>query len=420
MSRILAKNSLLTLIANLSFAFTNWLLIVVLAKMGDARFLGQFVLTLSVVSPIFLFFSLKLRTLLVVDLENEYSVEQYLATRFITSSIGLLIVLVVAASVFKNVPVVLFLLIGVFKWFDAWSELFYAYYHRAGHFMMATFCQSARSLLSIVAIFVSVFLDAPPLWVIIGWVAMSSLFCIIDGILFTRFRIKHEAVFTAWWQMFNVHYCVLTPMRIFRKYYTLSLSLVVGALFVYIPNFVLEKYAGIEAAGQFAAVSYFLVAGGLLINSVSQASSPKLSALVKANEWKHFQSLTLKMCLVGATIGLAGVMVACLFGHFFLLLFYNENIAQLSSEMVWILAAAAIRYIYIFIGTAMNSLKQFNTQTIIYTIGTASVLVACLVLVPTQGTLGAAKAMVIATAAECILFIFFFWKNGHKRQQIND
>jgi O-antigen/teichoic acid export membrane protein len=126
------------------------------------------------------------------------------------------------------------------------------------------------------------------------------------------------------------------------------------------------------------------------------------------------------MCLVGATIGLAGVIVACLFGHFFLLLFYNENIAQLSSEMVWILAAAAIRYIYIFIGTAMNSLKQFNTQTIIYTIGTASVLVACLVLVPTQGTLGAAKAMVIATAAECILFIFFFWKNGHKRQQIND
>jgi O-antigen/teichoic acid export membrane protein len=417
---MLAKNSLLTLVANLSFAFTNWLLIVVLAKMNDAQFLGQFVLTLSVVSPIFLFFSLKLRTLLVVDLENEYSLEQYLGTRLIASSIALLVVLILGASFFKNVPLSLFLIIGTFKCFDALSELFYAYYHRSGHFMVATLSQSARSLLCIAAIFLCVYLDTTPLGIIIGWVATSSLFCLVDTVIFTQFRKKKDGVQTAWLQMFNLRFCYYAHKQIFKKYYTLSISLMVGALFVYIPNFVLEKYVGIKAAGQFAAVSYFLVAGGLLINSVSQASAPKLSALVKANDWHNFASLTLKMCSVGATIGLAGIIVAYLFGHFFLLLFYNANIAQLSTELVWILTAAAIRYIYIFIGTAMNSLKQFNTQTNIYLVGTVSVLVISLILVPMQGTLGAAKAMVIATSIECVLFIFFFWKKRYKGQQIND
>ena len=117
---------------------------------------------------------------------------------------------------------------------------------------------------------------------------------------------------------------------------------------------------------------------------------------------------------------MSGIVVAIVFGEFFLRLFYNAEIALLSAELIWVLIAAAIRYVYIFIGTAMNALKQFHVQTYIYSVGTLSVLISCLLLVPSQGTLGAAKAMVIATLVEGILFAYFFWKNLHKRQLSND
>jgi O-antigen/teichoic acid export membrane protein len=420
MSSSLTKNAVLTLFANLSFALTNWLLLVIIAKEYDPVFLGQFVLALSVISPIFLLFSLKLRTLLVVDLDGEYTSEQYLGTRLFTNTIGLLLALLIGVLFYQNIPLILFLLIALYKWFDGWSELFYAYYHRSGCFKTATISQCLRSLFSIMVIIIMAQTSLSALWMIVGWVLISGLFSIIDALFFAKIRFRLDSTATRWLALFNPFYWYKSPLLIAKKYYTLGLALVVGAMFVYIPNFVIEKYSGIAAAGQFAAVSYFLIAGGILIHSVSQASSPRLASLAKAGDWQSFTSLTTKMCLIGAAIGLSGIVVAIVFGEFFLRLFYNAEIAKLSTELIWVLIAAAIRYVYIFIGTAMNALKQFQVQTYIYTVGTLSVLISCLLLVPSQGTLGAAKAMVIATLFEGILFAYFFWKNLHKRQLSND
>lgn len=420
MSSNLAKNSILTLLANLSFSLTNWLLLVVIAKVYDAAFLGQFVLALSILSPVFLLSSLKLRTLIVVDVDTEYSLEQYLGTRLLLSSIGLILSILLGISFFNNVSFSLLLLIGVYKWCDSWCELFYAYYHRIGRFDTATFSQCGRSVLSMSVILIIALISDSAILMVSGWVATTVVFSIVDTVIFTNLRRRGESVSTNWISLLSVQYAVRTPLRILKQYYTLSISLVVGALFVYIPNFVIEKYSGIEAAGEFAAVSYFLIAGGLLIHSVSQASSPRLAVFAKQENWKGLITLTFKMCLIGAAIGVSGVIVALVAGKFFLELFYNPEIALLSEELTWVLVAAAIRYIYIFIGTAMNALKQFHTQTYIYAVGTLCVLVACLFWVPEYGSLGAAKAMVFATCMECILFGFFFWRNVKIKEKAHD
>ena len=295
MSSSLTKNAVLTLFANLSFALTNWLLLVIIAKEYDAVFLGQFVLALSVISPIFLLFSLKLRTLLVVDLDGEYTSEQYLGTRLFTNTMGLLLALIIGVLFYQNIPLVLFLLIALYKWFDGWSELFYAYYHRSGHFKTATISQCLRSLLSIMVIIILAQTSLSALWMILGWVLISGLFSIIDAVFFTKMRFQLDSTATRWLTLLKPFYWYQSPLLIVKKYYTLGLALVIGAMFVYIPNFVIEKYSGIAAAGQFAAVSYFLIAGGILIHSVSQASSPHLASLAKAGDWQSFTSLTTKM-----------------------------------------------------------------------------------------------------------------------------
>ena len=119
MKKSLAVHSSFSLIANLLFAACNWLLLVIIAKQFSNLFLGQFVMALSIVSPIFLLANLKLRTILVVVLTATHSTETYLSTRFTTNLIAFSLSLIVGGWGFSDVPIQLFILIGLYKCFDS-------------------------------------------------------------------------------------------------------------------------------------------------------------------------------------------------------------------------------------------------------------------------------------------------------------
>jgi O-antigen/teichoic acid export membrane protein len=91
-------------------------------------------------------------------------------------------------------------------------------------------------------------------------------------------------------------------------------------------------------------------------------------------------------------------------GAFFLALFYTPQIAQYQDVLTVLMLAAAVRYIYIFLGTALASIQRFTIQTKIYAVGLSAMAVACYLLIPEHGLLGAAYAMLIATVVEFILF----------------
>jgi O-antigen/teichoic acid export membrane protein len=404
----LALNSTYTLTANLLVALSNWLLLVIIAKKFPDEFLGQFVICLSLISPIFLLLSLKLRTVIVVDFSNENTLEQYIGTRLITSTLALVLCISVGSYLFEDIPMWLFLLVSIYKFADSCSELSYSFSQRTGRFLYVACSQGSRSILSIATMLVLAITTGSSLITIIGWTLTAILFSFVDLIFANKFRQQENGAGINWCSLMAIFTNFQTCWKMTKKYYPMSIGLVMGALFVYIPTYVIENSINIEAAGRFAAVSYFLTAGGVLVNSLSQAVSPKFSGLIQQGSLEGYRKLTLGMCAIGLAIGFVAVLVALVWGQFFLTLFYNAQIGTLGDELVWILIAASIRYVYIFIGTSMNSIKAFNIQTKIYSVGTSIVLLGCLWLVPLFGMVGAAYAMVIATAVECIIFVFSF------------
>lgn len=412
----LAKNSAFTLVANLSLALSNWLLLVILTKYFPAKSLGEVVISLSVLSPFFLFSSFKLRTLLVVDLENEYPVVQYFNARFLANTVALLLSPILWFVFLSDVTGVIFCAVVAYRWFDAWCELCYSYMQRIQSFKQMSKSQTLRSVVSTVALVVSSWLFQSIQITLLSWVLTVAAFALKDLWLVSRLvKQNEEQVFPLTLMTGKLSYYIQS-LSIYKQYITVSFALMFSSLFVFIPNYFLKAYSGLESAGQFAAVSYVLVAGSLLITSVSQVASPMFSRLLIDNQRRAYFRLAIRMCFFGLALGAVGLSVTVLFGEWILGFVYNPEFELLAPELNWIMAAAMVRYSYIFLGTSMNALKLFKFQTQIGFAGTAVILAVCFVLVPDYGTLGAAISMFAATCVELLLYLLRFY--SVRKQQL--
>ena len=115
--------------------------------------------------------------------------------------------------------------------------------------------------------------------------------------------------------------------------------------------------------------------------------------------------LVKKICVVGLCIGIIGLIVSVFAGEYFLTLFYTPDVAIYSDTLNWVMAAAAVRYIYIFLGTSLAAAQQFHIQTKIYASGLLTMLCIGYLLIDTNGLVGAGQAMFTATIVELILFM---------------
>src|SRR5262249_52560223 len=69
------------------YAASQWLLVVVLAKLGTPEMVGQFALAFAVTAPLILFANLQLRALLASDGRRDSKFSHYFTLRLLTSAL---------------------------------------------------------------------------------------------------------------------------------------------------------------------------------------------------------------------------------------------------------------------------------------------------------------------------------------------
>lgn len=419
MSKSLKKNTLFTLVANVSLALSNWLVLVIIAKHYSSEVLGVFVLALSLCSPAFLFASFKMRTLLVVDTHWRYSLEEYAFSRLFANFCVTVALLSGVILGLINLPLNILVLVIAYKWFDSWSEYCQSYMRRLNKFGFSSCSMTLRSFFTFIAVLLFSINDGTLLGLLSIWCLVSFIFCIADSISMAKLLKKTDKRSYELNTLVRLK-TIYSAFSLYKEYSTVAVALVISSLFVYLPNILLSHILNVEAAGQFAAISYFLVAGGILINSISQASTPKLASLLKSNDYPYFASIVIKMCITGLAIGVLGISFAYFFGEFFLTVFYTEDIAQYHEVLNWVMAAAAVRYVYIFLGTSLAAVQQFHIQTKIYAFGLTVMFIAGTILISKDGMIGAAQAMFLATLSEFVCFALLskkHWRSAFKSNE---
>ena len=390
----LRKNLLWTFVGYAVYVGCQWGMLVVLAKLGDPEMVGRFALGLAITAPVILFANLGLRPYQATDAERRYDFGEYLALRLLTTAAALLAILVVVlATGYGPATALVVALVGVAKGFEAISDIFYGLLQQRERMDRIAKSMVIKGLLSLAALAVLVYLTGSLLWGVAGLAAVWAL-------VLVAYDLRSGAAMLGSfprprWEARKLGVLALTTLP-------LGLAVVMTSLNANVPRYMVEGYLGTRELGIFAAMAYPVAAGATVVGALGQSASPRLAKHYAGGDFGAFRALLVKLVGVGAVLGGVGLLVAAVAGREILTLVYTPEYAEYSGVFVWLMGAAGLTYMASFVGFGMIAARKLRAQVPLFVGVIGVTTLACVVLVPIFGLVGAAMGTMLGVAFQLV------------------
>lgn len=404
----LRRNFSWTFAGNVVYAGCQWGMLVVLAKLGSPEMVGQFTLGFAVTAPVVMFTNLQLGTIQTTDVSHQYLFGDYLGLRLISTGLALTIIVgITLAAGYRWETSGVILVVGLAKAFESISDVFYALLQQHERMNRMAISMMIKGPLSLLLLGVGVYLTGSVLWGVVGlavaWALVLVGYDIHSGALMlnTSPRTPQGEVpakpgtvaLRPRWQVEKLKKLVWLALP-------LGFVMMLISLNTNIPRYFIERYLGERELGVFAAISYLMVAGSMVVSALGASATPRLAKYYTAGNSTAFRTLLLKLVGIGALLGGAGVLVALVAGQEILTLLYRPEYAEHANLLVWLMVAAGLGYVSSFLGYGMTAARYFRIQMPLFALVTTISATACFWLIPTSGLRGAAIALMIAAIVQ--------------------
>ncbi|MDC5481202.1 polysaccharide biosynthesis C-terminal domain-containing protein [Acinetobacter baumannii] len=385
---------------NILFAFSQWLILIFISHFSDNEAVGAYTYALALVTPVFMLTNLQLRPVVVAEfnLNSNFNYKSYFALRFYSIFLAILVSFLLSFLSTSNVWKVV-LLLGCIKALEAISDIIYAYYNAQGKTKLISLSLTVKSL-SLILIFGSLLYFYNLLNIgLIGIILIYVLTLLL--IDFRNIGLNKKYFYLNIVDFKNIIILALP----------LGISVMLVALQSNIPRFFLEKFFNLESVGVFSVFYYFIIVGGIVINSICQFISPKFSILFKENKMHELNKLTIQAWGMATFLGISGLIVSITLGEFFVSVLYGSHYLIWIDILNIIMFAGLFTYLSVVNGYLMTSLGLIKIQLPLFLFLTIFTLVLCWTLIPAYGLLGAAWATVASSAAQFILSTLILYMN---------
>jgi O-antigen/teichoic acid export membrane protein len=383
---------------------SQWGVLTSLARRSDAQTVGQFALALAIAAPIVMFTRLQLRSILASDARHTHRFEDYLALRGIATGLSVLAIAgVVLVGGYSTATVTVTVLVALARAAESMSDICYGFFQTADQIGLV-----ARSLI-LRSAGTAIMLGLTLLWapnaalaavaLLVPW---AVVFVFHDLPVTQRLKGRQPAGAANDGQRpgRGAHMSVLLALS--RVALPLGVVTMAASLTASIPRYFVEALLGEASLGVFAALAYASVPGTVLTLSLGQTVIARMSRQAAARDTAGFARL-----LAGATgfallLAIGGVMAAKLVGAWSLKLLYGPEYAQHVDLLVWIMIGAGVAYLATVLIDALTAARGFRIQVPLAIAAALIQIIACAFLVPAQGMIGAAKALVLARSFQLV------------------
>lgn len=405
----LRRNFSWTFVGNVVYAACQWGMLVVLAKLGTPEIVGQFTLAFAITAPVILFTNLQLRVVQATDAKHEYVFGDYLGLRLLSTGLALLIIVgITLIAGYRRETLLVILVVGLAKGFESISDVFYGLIQQHERMDRIAISMMLKGPLSLLLLGLGVYLTHNVLWGTVGlavaWAIVLVGYDVRSGTLILKTSPRTQQTEVDKEPDLTV---ILQPrwhLKTIKKLVWLSLPLGIVMMLISlntnIPRYFIERYLGERELGIFAAISYLMVATGIVVSALGQSASPRLAKYYAAGNRTAFRTLLVKLVGIGALLGLAGVLVVIVAGRDILTIMYRSEYAEHADLLVWLMVATAIRDIASFLGYGMSAARYFRIQMPLFVFITTVSAIACFWFIPTMGLRGAVIALLIAAIVE--------------------
>ena len=405
----LRSNISWSLVGNVSFSASQWLVVSLIAKSMGVESLGLYALGLAIISPVFMFTNLNIRSVQSTDVMNRYSFHEYLWFRVITSAAALLICcsIIVALQYDFHLVEIILLLVGL-KMVESVADVYFGFFQKQERLDLVGKSLMTRSFIAVLFVVAILYTTEALVALIFSLIAAYvAVFLFYD---MTR-KIKSSPII---YGPLSADY----GKKFFDLFITalpLGVTVSVNVLYQSIPRFMVDHYHGAAALGVFAGVSYFLVVGGTVANAMAQSATPRLAKYFFSNA-HAFNVLVIKLIFLASLLGFFSIAFAAIFADQFLSLVYTPEFVGHRSLFVWVMILATLTYISGVVGSALTAMQCFKIQACISCFCLLVLFSFSYILIEPYGALGGAYAMVVAYAIKILcelISLFVFFKRQH-------
>jgi O-antigen/teichoic acid export membrane protein len=397
----LRRNFSWTLFGNVTYSACQWLVIVIIAKLGSPAMLGQFTLGVALCAPIMLLCGMSLRVVLATDVARKFPFGTYLGLRLITTATALLIVGgVIVANRYPLDTTVVVSMIAAAKAAEALSEVFWGQFQQQER--MATVARSMiiKGVLSVIAVTALLATTGSLQTACVGFAAAWFVTLLVFDVPTGRLTFD---------QPMAPQFKRPSLRQLGRSALPLGIVMMLASFANNVPRYFISHHEGDAELGIFSAIANLMIAGHTVFTALGQVTIPKLTRLYVARDRAGYLRLLRLLCLVSVSLGLAGILVAVVAGKPLLTLLYTEEYASSVDILILTMAAGLGAYLVSAAGVALVSAGQFSTPLPLQAFNLVIVTLGCALLVPRLGALGAAWVIVAANLATMLMFA---WRVG--------
>jgi O-antigen/teichoic acid export membrane protein len=382
---------------NGGYALCQWLVLVVIARLGTPAMVGDYALGLAVGAPVVLLANLSLRTVLVTDPNGEHPFRRYLRIRL--AGMGLALGVIGAAVLLFDLPAAVVLLVGAAKALDGVGDIYLGLLQRHHDQRSIAVTQLVNGVLTAALVGALLYGTTSIVWAAAGSAAASLLTWVLCCAPFAgRFRNRPDPRAKQ-----HTHRAAGGIAELLWIALPLGLASGVSSLTVNVPRYALQHHLGPTALGVFAAAGYLVLTGNVFFSAIAQTLLPRLSELRANGTPEGFRGLLGQALLGVGVAGGLGVWGAWLFGSGLLRRLYGNAYAGQGHVLTVLTLATALGGVCFVLDAGLSAARRFTGQLAVNAAVLVTAALAALLLVPGYGVLGAAWATAAAAVVHCAL-----------------
>lgn len=375
------------------YAGCQWLMLSVMAKLGNPTVVGRFAFALALCAPMFMFTNLNLRVVQSTDALSEYNFSDYIALRLFGSSVALLAI--VATSLFLKLPrtaLVVVLLVALFKFLESFGDLVAGLLQKFEKLDRAAIALLLRGTISIGAFAVTFAMWRSLPVSLIAWVACAAIVIVAYDFRMARKLASFEGV------RLGLHWPQLRSLAVTSL--PLGMVSAITSFNTNIPRYTIQHVLSVADLGIFASIAYPVAAATIISNSLGQSALARLSRLFAAGRIKEFQRLVIKLVMCGAGLGLLALILVLGCGNSLLAILYTPEYTRQGNLFAVLALTAGLNCAGCFLTYALTAARKFTIQLPISAACMMTTLVCSQVFVPRCHLIGAAIALLVSS---CVL-----------------
>lgn len=389
-----------TFLSNIFYAASQFFILSIIAKIGGPEEVGVFTYALAISSPFFLFLNVKLRSIVLTDVENQNRIEQFILLRNVTNWIAVILVILIAiifrVNSYQFIAIIFFCLSKVF---EMKIDIFYAFYQKNNRYDIvgkSTFLRGGISFF-LAAIFYYFFEDI---------ISVMISFLISNAIIYYFYDYPNVR------RIESIERITILSKENRKKIFSifiialpLGVSTIIGSLNTNFPRYLIEAKLGIYELGIFSGLVYILIIGNTFLTAISQIVTPKLAKFSNENDFKSFISLLIKIQIFGLLLSSMFIVIFSIANKQIINLLFSSEYTDYSNVLMILIYGMVFLYSSVFFGTGITSLKLFKIQPIIHLIGLITTIISSLALIESMGLEGMAISLLLNYIVISICYI---------------